>query len=336
MLTRQRSSLTTLCSILCFTFGLLAFAQPIGAIQSAPPAFRDVPTNHWAYTSLEHLTDLGILTGYPDETFRGNRALSRYELAVVGARLITYVNALVGVTGDDPELTLQLREAQEELGGVTDFGERTARIEGALEEAASLEYTRSLEERVVALERELNAQMGEARFPAAMTSPGEVLLSVAEAANSTPADATLQTTFQATAQSTATERYPFFVGVSPGIVSISGGVYLGVQAGYDDFIGPLGGRARLVFNSAADELRVAADAVVGFGALTEGLRFYTGLGVGVSFRPGGDALLLEAPVGLEYAVSPRVGLYLQLVPDYAFAPLNDVDANLSAGVNFRF
>lgn len=44
--------------------------------------FPDVPDNHWAYEALARMKADGLLVGYPDGLFRGNRPASRYELAV--------------------------------------------------------------------------------------------------------------------------------------------------------------------------------------------------------------------------------------------------------------
>lgn len=48
----------------------------------AQDMFPDTPDNHWAYESLLTLKKDGLLVGYPDGLFRGNRPVSRYELAV--------------------------------------------------------------------------------------------------------------------------------------------------------------------------------------------------------------------------------------------------------------
>ncbi|MDW8107530.1 MAG: S-layer homology domain-containing protein, partial [Armatimonadota bacterium] len=47
---------------------------------------QDVPLGHWAYQSIEQLVQLGIIEGYPDGTFRPNRALTRAEFAQAIAR----------------------------------------------------------------------------------------------------------------------------------------------------------------------------------------------------------------------------------------------------------
>ncbi|MBB6062417.1 hypothetical protein HNP65_000855 [Thermosipho japonicus] len=47
---------------------------------------KDVPTNHWAYDSVVMLEKAGVITGYPDGTFKGTNNVTRYELAVFLAR----------------------------------------------------------------------------------------------------------------------------------------------------------------------------------------------------------------------------------------------------------
>ena len=49
---------------------------------------KDVPDNHWAYKSVKKLIDKGYLSLYEDGTFKGNNKVSRYELAVIIARML--------------------------------------------------------------------------------------------------------------------------------------------------------------------------------------------------------------------------------------------------------
>jgi len=49
--------------------------------------FTDVPTDHWAYDAVNELQSEGFVEGYPDGTFRGNRSFTRYEMAMVVARI---------------------------------------------------------------------------------------------------------------------------------------------------------------------------------------------------------------------------------------------------------
>ncbi len=53
--------------------------------------FADVPTDHWAYQSVEKLRDAGIVIGYPDGTYGGRRAMTRYEFATAIARLLALI-----------------------------------------------------------------------------------------------------------------------------------------------------------------------------------------------------------------------------------------------------
>jgi hypothetical protein len=61
-----------------------AFAQP----------FADVPTDHWAYDAIAELAAKGLIEGYPDGAFRGDRAMTRYEMAMVVARLLARIEAI--------------------------------------------------------------------------------------------------------------------------------------------------------------------------------------------------------------------------------------------------
>ena len=50
--------------------------------------FPDVPANHWAYEYVTKLKHAGILTGYPDGNFDGDRMMTRYEFAAIAYRAI--------------------------------------------------------------------------------------------------------------------------------------------------------------------------------------------------------------------------------------------------------
>ncbi|MDD5593500.1 MAG: S-layer homology domain-containing protein [Candidatus Margulisbacteria bacterium] len=49
--------------------------------------FGDVPVDYWARSNVEQLATLGILTGYPDGTFRPDASINRAELATILAKL---------------------------------------------------------------------------------------------------------------------------------------------------------------------------------------------------------------------------------------------------------
>lgn len=72
---------------------LLITALPVAA--QVPP---DVPADHWAVQAIRDMFARGIFVGYPDESFRGDRAVTRYELAVALSRLLEALP-------DDPDLS---------------------------------------------------------------------------------------------------------------------------------------------------------------------------------------------------------------------------------------
>lgn len=58
--------------------------------------FTDVSPNHWAYQSIKRLyEEYGVLGGFPDGTFRGNRNLTRYEFAAAISKVMSKVEDLI-------------------------------------------------------------------------------------------------------------------------------------------------------------------------------------------------------------------------------------------------
>jgi len=74
-------------SLLALGVPSAVFAQTNGTPAASGP-FADVPADHWAYQSVDTLQKAGIVIGYPDRTYGGKRAMSRYEFAVAIARLL--------------------------------------------------------------------------------------------------------------------------------------------------------------------------------------------------------------------------------------------------------
>lgn len=70
--------------------------------------FPDVPSNHWAYDAVYALSERGLVEGYPDGTFGGDRMMTRYEFAQIVYRAIqngVRVDELL-VTEFGPEMAL--------------------------------------------------------------------------------------------------------------------------------------------------------------------------------------------------------------------------------------
>ncbi len=68
---------------------LLAVAVALPVMASP---YTDLPDTHWALSAVYELSALGIFEGYPDGTFKGPQPATRYELAVVIARLLKYLD----------------------------------------------------------------------------------------------------------------------------------------------------------------------------------------------------------------------------------------------------
>src|SRR3712207_9427499 len=80
-------------------------AQPGGAAGGGAAAggpFADVPTTHWAYDAVQQLASRGIFTGYPDGTFSGRRALTRYEFAVALQRMLVEIQRQIAAVAARP------------------------------------------------------------------------------------------------------------------------------------------------------------------------------------------------------------------------------------------
>ena len=67
---------------------VLAMAMALGVTASAYAAnpFSDVPAGHWAYDSVAELAAAGVVDGYADGTFGGDKLMTRYEMAQIVAK----------------------------------------------------------------------------------------------------------------------------------------------------------------------------------------------------------------------------------------------------------
>lgn len=69
------------------------FAATAFNVSAANP-FADVDDSSWAYQAVSQLSDQGVVDGYPDGTFRGDKNVSRYEMSQIIARLMAKENTL--------------------------------------------------------------------------------------------------------------------------------------------------------------------------------------------------------------------------------------------------
>jgi hypothetical protein len=95
---------------------------------AAAPLFPDVPDT-WAAEAVRTLASKGLLEGYPDGTFKGDRGATRYEVAMIVARLLAKMeqeHATFATRADADELRRLLHEYQNEL---TSYGVRIQHLE---------------------------------------------------------------------------------------------------------------------------------------------------------------------------------------------------------------
>ena len=64
----------------------MTIAMGITASAYAANPFSDVPAGHWAYDAVNKLAAEGVVEGYPDGTYGGDRLMTRYEMAQIVAK----------------------------------------------------------------------------------------------------------------------------------------------------------------------------------------------------------------------------------------------------------
>ena len=118
----------------------------------AQNSFPDVPADAYAADAVSQLVELGIVNGFPDGTFRGNEAFTRYQAALVVSRLLSVIdenNAAAGALSEEDLATVNnaIAELQNQLGSLTD---RISALENAPQGGEALS---ALTQRVSALEQ---------------------------------------------------------------------------------------------------------------------------------------------------------------------------------------
>ena len=81
-----------------FGFAIVFFLS----ISICMASFSDLASTHWAYDSVMYLTELGIISGMPDGTFKGNEPMTRYQSAVAMKRILDYTNSQNGMNNQLP------------------------------------------------------------------------------------------------------------------------------------------------------------------------------------------------------------------------------------------
>ncbi len=103
----------------------LMFGLGIGATAfAAANPFVDVPAKHWAYDAVNKLAKAGIVDGYGDGTFRGDRTMTRYEMAQIVAK------AMARSDKADAEMKATIDKLATEFSAeIENLGVRVAKLE---------------------------------------------------------------------------------------------------------------------------------------------------------------------------------------------------------------
>ena len=119
----------------------------MGAVSTtfaAANPFSDVPAGHWAYDAVSQLAQDGIVDGYGDQTFQGDKNITRYEMAQMVAKAMAKANSNSGakVSGADKAALDKL--AAEFSDELNNLGVRVANLEKNADKVAwhgTAEYT---------------------------------------------------------------------------------------------------------------------------------------------------------------------------------------------------
>jgi hypothetical protein len=127
-------------SLVAALTGALVVGATATTFAAANP-FSDVPAGHWAYNSVTKLANEGVIEGYGDGTFRGNRNITRYEMAQMIARALAKAPSTNMNYATRAELDKLAAEFRDELDSL---GVRVAELERNADKVkwtGKLEYT---------------------------------------------------------------------------------------------------------------------------------------------------------------------------------------------------
>ena len=143
---------------------VLALAMVVSMFRPAmsAPMFPDVP-DMWAKDAVAALAAKGILEGYPDGTFKGDRAATRYEVAMIVARLLAKMeqeHATFATKADLDELRRLVNQLKDELDAlgvrVQNLEDNVARLDKRVTELERITFYGSLDTRFVSMRMQNN------------------------------------------------------------------------------------------------------------------------------------------------------------------------------------
>ena len=101
-----------------------AFFAGAAMTASAANPFSDVESDSWAYEAVASLSDQNIVEGYPDGTFKGDKHITRYEMAQITARLLAKRDSL---SADQQSIVDKL--SREYANDLSNLGVRISELE---------------------------------------------------------------------------------------------------------------------------------------------------------------------------------------------------------------
>jgi hypothetical protein len=138
--------------IMSFVASAMLFASVIPA--QAAPLFPDVKDDHWAKDAVAALAAKGLLEGYPDGTFKGDRAATRWEVAMIVARLLAKMeqaNATFATKAELDDLRKLVNSLKDELDAlgvrVTNLEEQVGRLDKRVTELERITFYGSVDAR---------------------------------------------------------------------------------------------------------------------------------------------------------------------------------------------
>lgn len=107
-----------------FGAALAALMLTTSSFVMADNAFSDVTPDDWSYKAVSQLADEGVIDGYPDGTFKGNKNITRYEMGQIVARLMAKEDTLTA----DQKATLD-KLSTDYAGELDNLGVRVDKLE---------------------------------------------------------------------------------------------------------------------------------------------------------------------------------------------------------------
>ena len=331
---------------------LLAAATLSGALAQSQP-FADIPAGHWAADAVARIAELGIVTGFPDGTFRGNESFTRYQAALVVSRLLDVIERDMAALRafSETEITA-LRNAVAELATDLDaLGTRVSALEQTL--LSEIELLRA---QLAQLTAELDAIRADIAAGALQGPPGPQGPAGPQGPEGPAGPVGPQgPAGEVTVAPPAVEPVPVPVEpvevpvpVAEPVVPVRGPLYVGLagfgeidtftalsdlrfgarlKVGFDDILWGIGARATIDYGRQSPMLE--AGSLSGAAHLTYGLELggglnaYVGAGGGYTFNLANWPQVNQGPfagglLGLEFNFTRNLGLFLEATVDYYF------------------